>query len=451
MVFSVFRPTQTKSEGRSENALYSPTTSPIRSATSSKSWTKSSTSLLGSPLSSTEDLEPDLRELNNDLRALAEIFPNVRPDVFREMLSSLSDESRSHVVADQLLRFGAKWVRGRWRVASNITSSRILCEVFDINSQKVVHSTELVPCEEEFRSLSYKNATRTALKEEFQGISRSAIEGVLVEQNYSYTNSRPILTGLAAKSWRINFKSIMRWKKPTVESHFMLVQSKPVSEQSAATPKLKKTGSAELDEELYRTVLEPLLKGYREHNELSGWELATCLNKEEAALHRATFECECCFDDVAFEFIAFCSTGEHQLCFKCLQNTVSAALYAQAWAKSIDHERSLISCFAPSSEACHGCIPNELAKRAILQTRGGQQTWDKFEEKLAKDAMRAGLGTRLKGQPILKMIMTIVISAGISEHYLGDAPSAKSVICTVKKIRTRLFGGQGRPLKSSGE
>ena len=334
------------------------------------------------------DREPDLKELNNALATLIEIFPDVRPDVFREMLLSLSEESRLHVVADQLLRSGAKWIRGRWRLATKVSSSKILSEVFEGNSEEIEEPKELVPQDEMFRSTSYKDAVRVALKQEFQGISKTAIDGVLVEQNYSYTSCRPILTGLVAKSWHFSFKSLIRWRKPSPEQHFMLVENKSSGEDTVAIPQLKQTGSAELDQELYDNVLKPILDARLEKYERESADLAVRLNLEEASANLATFECECCFDDVAFESVAFCSTGEHQLCFKCLQNSVSAALYAQAWAKTIDHERSQVLCFAPSTEPCSGCIPLALTERAILQTRGGQKTWVEFERRLAEEALQ---------------------------------------------------------------
>ncbi|MCJ1326274.1 hypothetical protein MMC10_002938 [Thelotrema lepadinum] len=347
--------------------------------------TRSSSTASAPSASTVEDLAPDLTDLNNALLALAEIFPDVRPDVFREMLFSLSEESRVHVVADQLLRYGAKWIRGRWRVAGKVSSSKILSEVFQEKLDQLEESKELVPPEERFRSTNYKTAVRDALKEEFQGVSKTAIEGVLVEQNFSYTNARPVLTSLAAKSWRF---SLLRWRKPSLEHHFMLLQNKSSAGESTVFPQLKRTSSLELDQELYDTVIKPLLDARYQEYERDGMEVALRLNHEEAVANRATFECECCFDDAAFERIAFCSTGEHQLCFKCLQNTVSAALYAQAWAKTVDHDRSQVLCFAPSSEPCPGCIPLALTERAVMQTRGGHKTWAEFERRLAKEAIQ---------------------------------------------------------------
>ena len=338
---------------------------------------------------STTDEEPDLRDLNNALEALAEIFPDVRPDVFREMLSSFSDESRLHVVADQLLKYEARWVQGRWRVTSKVSSSKILSEVSDGESKELDEPQDPIPAEERFRSTTYKDAVRMALTEEFRGLSRTAIESVLLEQNYSYTNSRPILAGLSAKSWRMSFKTLVKWRRTAPEVHFMILPAKSSIPGVIPAPKLKNTSSEELNEELYNTIVRPHLDSQVQAQNMMGWELALKVNDEEAQAAEAIYECECCFDDSPFEQIAFCSTGEHKLCFKCIQNTISAALYSQAWSQSIDHARSAVSCFAPASDSCSGCIPNQLSKRAILQMRGGDKTWSKFEEKLTKDAVQA--------------------------------------------------------------
>ena len=346
--------------------------------------------------SSSDEKDTGLEELNRELVVLADIFPDIRPDVFRELLMNLSTESRLHLVAEQLLQHKSDSVRGRWRVTAKVASSRILSEVFDTASRDVKQSNELVPKEELFRSQGYKNAVKRALREEFGSISRTAIEGVLVEQNYSYTNTRPILTSLTAKSWRFNLKSLIKWKKPTKESHFMLLSSSSASLEEPSNRSLKPTSSPELDQELYQTVLKPLQDNRKLELEQAGWDLATRINDEEAQSNRATFECECCFDDVAFESIAFCSNGEHQLCFKCLHSTVSAALFAQAWSKTINHDRSLVACFAPSSIPCTGCMPYDLTRGAIMKHRGGDQVWKQYEQKLATEALEASGAVNLR-------------------------------------------------------
>ena len=64
-----------------------------------------------------QDEEPDLAELNASLAVLVELFPDVQPEVFREMLLSISKESRLQVVTEQLLKKKAQYVNGRLRPA----------------------------------------------------------------------------------------------------------------------------------------------------------------------------------------------------------------------------------------------------------------------------------------------------------------------------------------------
>ena len=61
---------------------------------------------------------PDLRDLNTSLEALAAVFPDVQIEVFRELLSNFDGESRLALVADALLKNGATWIKGRWKVAA---------------------------------------------------------------------------------------------------------------------------------------------------------------------------------------------------------------------------------------------------------------------------------------------------------------------------------------------
>ena len=338
---------------------------------------------------------PELAELNGALKLLAEIFPNVRPEVFREMLGTFSPESRLQVVAEQLLRHEAKWVKGRWRIASHGTNSKILREVFEVeqSQEEAAPEKDLVPVEESFRSESYKKATSAALIQEFRSLRRSTIAGVLAEQNHSYSLARPILAGLSAKSWRASFGSFLsRWKKlsaVTQESHYMITWTQQTSENPAGVPQLRPTGSAELDTELNETVLAPLLKRRLDAQELISSELASLLNEQEAEAAGATYECECCFSDTTFENMATCSTGEHIICFRCIQHSVSEALFGQSWQLNIDHARSQVACIAPSSPRCSACIPYDMTKRAVLQTRGGAQTWSKLEGRLAAESIQA--------------------------------------------------------------
>ena len=337
---------------------------------------------------------PDLKKLNNCLVALAEVFPNVRPEVFREMLSVFGEESRLEVVSHQLLTHNARWVKGRWRINSKGTSSTILKEIFEAEetAEDKEGDNELVPLQETFRSENYKQGSRAALRAEFgRLVGKSAIEGVLAEQNYSYSLSRPILLGISQRSWRNTLSSFMRWgrsSRPAENKHFMVLWAKTSPGSPINVPTLRPTGCPELDEELHATLLRPLLDTRLRVQEKISSELATLLNEQEAEAVGATFECECCFSDVTFEAMAVCTTGSHVVCFRCIQHAVSEALYGQSWGMSINHERSQVACLAPSSTPCAGCIPHDLTRRAVLQSRGGDRSWAKLESRLAEDAMQ---------------------------------------------------------------
>ena len=388
MVFSVFRLNKSDHilpEPRRRLFRASSPTSPILSTFQAAISSKNTATLAG----------PDLKDLNNSLAALAAVFPDVRPDVFREMLETFSGESRLYVVAEQLLKHKARWVKDRWRIPLKGSGSNILRQVYEVEkppSDQDDGSASLLPVEERFRSESYKQAVRSMLRQEFSNLSKSTIDGVLAEQNHSYTSTRPILLGLAAKTWRISFSTfLLRWKKPdqTVsDNHFMLLWTGPQDGNSSNGPLMRDSGDPELNAEIYTNVLLPVRERRKDQLEVKDLEVATALNEEEAEQADALHECECCFSSTTFEQMATCTTGTHTICFNCIRNAASEALYGQSWGLNIDHTRGQIACLAPvNSTPCTGCIPHSLSQRAILNARGGEKNWQKLESRLADEAL----------------------------------------------------------------
>jgi hypothetical protein len=92
---------------------------PFRSSSSTASETGENITPLYDPtlVNQDQDEEPDLADLNTSLAALVELFPDVQPEVFREMLLGISKESRLQVVTEQLLKKKAMYVNGRLRPA----------------------------------------------------------------------------------------------------------------------------------------------------------------------------------------------------------------------------------------------------------------------------------------------------------------------------------------------
>lgn len=323
-----------------------------------------------------------LADWNGKLQLLTSLFPHIMPIVFREMLLTCTGESNLLVVADQLLKHPDNWVQGRWKTSLQQTG-----HLQDAHQDRML----TLPLEEQFRREEYINAVRSALYQEFKTLHKSTVDAAVAKNNYSYTRSRTILKGIEAKSWRQSFRNLFTRRKQSSEEsfdkHYMLVWSRPTDGRGSAIPTLRETNDFELDQELEENVLGPLLKWQKTKQEQADLALAIRLNEIEARNTEALYECECCFHETTFEQIATCTSGGHICCFGCLCRAVNEALYGQGWDRNINHERGLIRCLAPSSDqVCSGCIPLEIAQRAIMQGIGTQH-WLRLELNIAKEAL----------------------------------------------------------------
>ena len=321
--------------------------------------------------------EERLASLNRSLTVLATIFPQIVPEVFREMLQTFDGESRLQIVAEQLLKHQDEWVKGRWRKA-------------DGGTDKSKGDQQLLATEDCFRRAGYKWAVRTTLYEEFKALGRSKIEGVLAEENFCYTRTRTTLQSVASRSWRNSFNVLLtKWlksSKPTNEDHYMIIWLKNQGTGAHSVPVLKETGDEELDVELYQSVLLPFLQKATREREDKDWEIAMTLNEVEATAAEAMYECQCCFSDTTFEQMATCTLGAHVICFQCIKNAVSEALFGQSWGRNIEYTRGQLKCLAPmSEESCDGCISHSATRRAILQSKGGKEALTKLETRLAEE------------------------------------------------------------------
>lgn len=321
--------------------------------------------------------EKRVADLNASLIVLATIFPQIVPEVFREMLQTFDGESRLHIVAEQLLNHQNEWVKGRWRKPVKETG-------------KSGDDQLPVTAENCFRRASYKCAVRTVFHEEFKALGRSRIEGVLAEENFHYTRARLTLQYVASKSWRNSFNVFLsKWlklSKSTDAKHHMMTW--PKNQGDGPTPGLKETGDKELDMELYQNVLLPYLQKTKREREDKDWEIALTLNEAEAIDAEAIYECQCCFSDTTFEQMATCTTGAHVTCFRCIKNAVSEALFGQSWGRNIEHTRGQLKCLAPmSNESCDGCISHSATRRAILESKGGKEALTKLETRLAEESL----------------------------------------------------------------
>ncbi|TAQ84398.1 hypothetical protein B7494_g7268 [Chlorociboria aeruginascens] len=325
--------------------------------------------------------DPDLRDLNSSLVALAAIFPDVQVEVFREMLSSFDEESRLAVVTENLLKNKMQWVRGRYRVASEEKQKADQGEV----KEPVHHG--FVPAEEMFKSEGYKKAVKTVTYHEFKGLPRSTINAVLAEFNHSYILARPTLVALSSKSWRFSLSSLFLRRKPIsaleAENHPLVVWQS--SGRGFVTPTLKVTGSPELDRELFDSLILPLQFRILSEQEEKDHALALELNSGEAEANEALHECECCFTGTPFEGLTACNGGGHFVCFQCVKHAVNEAVFGQGWQRSIDLDGGTLRCVAATSDECQGRIPQYLVHRAFLEEKGGPEILCKFDQRLAEE------------------------------------------------------------------
>lgn len=321
--------------------------------------------------------------LNKLLAVLANLFPQILPEVFREMLSIFEGESSLYVVAEQLINHQDKWVRGRWKPYNSANAL-----LYDSSHKQ---NLLLIPVDERFRRHSYKKAVQTSLYQEFSALSKSAINAVLAEENHSYSRSRPTLQRMTAKSWRRKISRLFAaWRRSEgsgPELHFMVQWVTTSPGLPAMFPELRKTGDAELDQELNQSVLMPLTEKLKTEQQAGDWALALKTNEIEAKNANALYECECCFLTTVLEQMATCTESGHFICFRCLCQALNEALFGQSWGINIDHASGQIRCLAPLPvQTCAGCIPRDVSHRAI-SSNGGFEQIRMLESRLADEAL----------------------------------------------------------------
>ena len=311
-----------------------------------------------------EDVDDGVKEINDALIRLAESFPDVKIEVIREILNRFDGESRLEISAEQLYKYKAEWARGRLQVPPREPGEKITAE--DL-----------------FRTDEYINSVKKALGLEFKALSKSAIDAVLAEVNNSYSRARPILQGLAAKSWRYAISNFFK-KRPQDDVPLVLFANKRFD---SIDPALVPTESAELDLELRNLFIKPLQ--VINHTSLeSDYQYALKINHHEAENTGALYECQCCYSEVTFEELSCCDKHTHFVCFDCIRRTMNEALFGQGWSKAVDITKMSLLCLASASEPCHGTLPSSTVQRAISTSKTGHETWSKFESRIATQSLQ---------------------------------------------------------------
>ncbi|KAI2624154.1 hypothetical protein GGR54DRAFT_595281 [Hypoxylon sp. NC1633] len=324
-------------------------------------------------LAPVDEPPPDVLDLNKNLEVLAVLFPDIQVEVFREMLASFSEESRLFIITDKLLKNPGEFVKGRRRAGDHSSSD----------------SNTLVPQTEVFRTTGYKDAVRALAMQEFKGLSKSSVDAVLSESNYSYLDARPTLVDLSSKSWKFTISSLFFRRKPVTsteaETHPLITWRS--SDDGSMVPTLKVTGSAELDRELFEELIMPLKRREQLSREESDRALAISLLTEEAEANEATYECSCCYADVIFEEITTCGTEGHIVCFNCVRHSISEAIFGQGWQRSIEKETGALRCPAVASVECISSVSSEHIYRAMRGEKNGDEILRKLDQRLAEHGL----------------------------------------------------------------
>ncbi|KAI2606872.1 uncharacterized protein GGS25DRAFT_493589 [Hypoxylon fragiforme] len=355
----------------------------------------------------------DVLDLNQNLERLADLFPDVQVEVFREMLASFSEESRLFIITDKLLKNPGEFVKGRRKANDNSGP----------NSNALVSRTEA------FRTAQYKEAVRALAMQEFKGLSRSSIDAVLSESNFSYLDARPTLVGLSSKSWKFTLSSLFFRRRPVTsteaETHPLIIWRS--AEDGSMVPTLKATGNAELDRELFEELIMPLKQREQLAREESDRALAISLVTEEAEANESTFECTCCFGDTIFEEITTCGTEGHVVCFNCVRHSITEAVFGQGWQRTVDKETGALRCPAVASIECEGCISSEHIHRAMDGEKGGTEIIRKLDQRLAEHGLLSS------GLPLIRC--PFCSYAEVDDLYVpADMPKPKLRVSNVPNI-----------------
>ncbi|KAI0489888.1 hypothetical protein F4859DRAFT_462740 [Xylaria cf. heliscus] len=391
------------SQSQTLESSLSPSPSPSSSSLSlSQSWTgegssKSEYIVDESQLAPVAPPPNDVVGLNRELEVLSSIFPDIQVEVFREMLSNFSDESKMFVVTEMLLKTPAAYVKGRRRAADQQTSHKTAISKTDA-----------------FRAPAYKAAVRALALHEFKGLSRSAIDAVLSESNYSYLDARPTLVELSSKSWKFAISSLIFRRKPVTsseaETHPLV--SWRVADGGSLAPAVKTTGNAELDRELFEELILPLRAREKDSREKADHALALSVQTEEAEACEATYECACCYSDCVFEELTTCNAEGHMVCFRCVQRSITEAVFGQGWQRSIHKDTGTLRCPAVSSTDCEGCVPIDQIQRAMQQAEKGAEILEKMDQRLAEHGLLSS------GLPLIRC--PFCSYAEVDELYMPD-------------------------------
>ncbi|KAL9053373.1 MAG: hypothetical protein Q9162_004814 [Coniocarpon cinnabarinum] len=314
--------------------------------------------------------------MNRELRILREVFPDLPNHLLHNLVTTFEPESRLFLITEALLsppsRLGGAYLHTTFDIMPGDSVGS------NVDAGAPRRGYEMI------RSDQYKDAVRAAFKDEFSGIDRSLIERVLVENNWAYIPTRQQL--LEEPRHRSGISSLLFWwrgRKPADLSPLIIWPS-PTSPE--ALPSVKPGVPEVLADELQASIVNPLKQALVEKQFNDDRELAESLAETNAQEAESLYECRCCYVAVPFEMLVACSSGDHFICHRCLQHTVSEAVYGQGWDRSVDTERGTIKCFAlvDVGDSCDAWITYDQVSIVLSKTKNDKELLARFHEELAR-------------------------------------------------------------------
>jgi hypothetical protein len=219
-----------------------------------------------------------------------------------------------------------------------------------------------------FRSPDYTTALATHLKKLYPLVPLSSIQS-LVAEGGAYSHIRE---GVA--NWRSQQSRI----KILFNDLFGSTSSSSSTKSSSGSTTHTEY-SRELLAEIWRFEGATRVKR-EEDDEQIARELNTSWTDEEQL-----FTCGCCFDDVAFEDVSVCSSGEHVFCAKCVARQVEEHVYGGAPLMMLEGKGAGVRCL--STEGCQSAYSLVELERVLtrplfvaLETRLGETELERFAQ-----------------------------------------------------------------------
>ncbi|KAI0022756.1 hypothetical protein F4780DRAFT_732895 [Xylariomycetidae sp. FL0641] len=337
-----------------------------------------------SQLAPIPEIPRDIAHLNQSIETLAELFPEFKIAVFREMLESFSPESRLFVIVNMLLKCPESYVKGRIRTQEE--------------EERAVGSRLAISMHDVFKTNEYKKAVQSLAAREFPNLAKNKRDSILLAANWSYLEARPTLLEMHKKTWKHFFTDVVFRQKPIrsdeAREHPLVIWKS--SGNSSHFPSIKATGNAQLDRELFTALILPIQRREQAITEEKDRAFAKSLRDAEAEACEAIQECACCFTDSVAEDFTTCTSGQHMVCFRCVQHSINEAVFGQGWQRMIKKDTGTLVCPALSNPECVGCISSGDIERALRAEKKGPEILAQLDQRQAE------LGLAASGLPLMR-------------------------------------------------